>query len=78
MEKEYELVYRCRMCGDVIGEFFGSLESTRTVHTALQMKEYAGSEITGGFVICRHDTHSHEDGSEGFTDYIGYRERIKP
>ena len=74
METKHELVYRCRMCGETFASYTANHVRISNIHEYLVRSEFAGLHLTAGETISRQATHVHADDTEGFADYIGYRE----
>ena len=75
METKQELVYRCRMCGETFASYsIADHIRISRIHEYLIRAEFAGLHLTDGETIPRYATHVHADDTEGFADYVGYRE----
>lgn len=74
MEKKHELVYRCRMCGETFASYTANPVRVSGIHEYLGITEHAALHLTAGVKVSRYETHVHADDTEGFADYIGYRE----
>lgn len=69
---EYQAIYKCRLCGEEFEDYRTSERNARIITCMLGIEQsYKHDELN--LLGHRHICHFCDDGSYGFSDFIGYK-----